>query len=83
MENYALVVMCVDCEIVRHGVLERNVLMYAVEGRYGSPTGFVFECPRCGRKVALAHVEERFAKKIKVQKPKSTRKRRPTEAEES
>lgn len=51
--------------------------MQAVEGSYGGPSGFIFQCPRCKRKVALACVPELYAESIEIVPPERRRKLKP------
>lgn len=64
--SYALIVICVECQAVHHGVSQEGVRMRAVSGSYAGPAGFIFECPQCKRRVGLAHVEPRIAENVKI-----------------
>ena len=77
MESISLVVVCIDCMTRDPGRQHEGVLMRAVKGNYAGPAGFVFECPKCKRKVGLAYVEERFAEKIEIV-PSVVRRKRKT-----
>lgn len=77
MEGYSLIVICVECRITNADGSRAGVLMRAVGGSYVNKDGFTFQCPSCRRKVALAHVEDRYAKKIKVCSPEVKKKRKP------
>jgi hypothetical protein len=72
-----LVVVCVDCESSIRKGLPEGVRMQAVEGSYGGPSGFIFQCPRCKRKVALACVPELYAESIEIVPPERRRKLKP------
>lgn len=75
----SLVVVCVDCDIKNPEQGSPGRRMQAVSGNYCSSSGFIFECPNCKRRVALAYVDERFSINIQIQPSDNRRKRKPGE----
>jgi hypothetical protein len=50
--------------------------MRAVSGSYLKKGGFIFECPRCKHKIAVAFMADRFSEKVEVVKPEPRRKKK-------
>ena len=74
LEGYFIVVICVECKDGHDPANDSGTRMQAVSGSYIATGGFIFECPRCGRQVALAYVEPRMAEKIELISSKILRK---------
>jgi hypothetical protein len=51
--------------------------MRAVSGHYAGKDGFVFECPQCKRKVAVACIDEQHLGNIDIEKPARRRNLKP------
>jgi len=78
-QDFSLVVVCVECVGENIGVASTGLRMQAVSGRCLDGGGFIYQCPRCKRKVSVMHVEQRFSSCIEVSRSKSRRKREPYE----
>lgn len=65
-EEYSIVIICTGCKDGHDAGNPSGTRMQAVSGAYTAAGGFIFQSPRCGRKVAVAYVPARFSKKIQV-----------------
>lgn len=64
--GYSIVLICVECKDGHDPGNKSGTRMEAVKGSFLADIGFIFQCPRCGYRVAAAHVEERFKEKIEA-----------------
>lgn len=66
VEGYHIVVLCLECKQGQDASNNADTRMIPISGSYMHKGGFIFECPKCSRKVAIAYVYERFADRIQV-----------------